>query len=231
MWRVVLLSAVVVVVSVACGEPRTPSAPSVTPPPTGNPVTQQVVRGVVYEVDANGRRPLAGAGVDISPEFQSWPPSMFTDQDGRFTGGSADRTLKIIATKAGYSQPCRVPVNPAVAEHEIHLVPNAHLANAGVPPSVPMTAPRMTGRVFERTPLGDEPVAGASVVIDFSGGDGWAPSATTVTDAGGRYAVCNVANASGLGLAAYVTKAGYAEAFVGVGLAAPATFDIELRRR
>ena len=156
---------------------------------------------------------------------------MVTDADGRFSVPGAGRGLKIIATKADYSQPCRIPVDGSSDHYEVFLVRNAVLAVDGVPASLPLPGPLLTGRVFERTTGGPQPIAGASVVIDFTGGMGWAPSATTITDALGRYVVCNVANASGLGLAALVSKAGFIDLFVQIGLSAPGTFDVELRRR
>jgi hypothetical protein len=235
MWRC-LISLAGVLAMVACSEPRTPVASSpLTPPATVIPVPPvPSITGIVFEVDANGRRPLGGAGIDISPEYQSWQPAIFTDHDGRFMGpgrGAVHQGLKIIATRTGYSQPCRVSVSAMAVDHEVYLVSNELLSTTGVPLAIPLIAPVMTGRVFERTPLGDEPIAGAAVVIDFTGGDGWAPSATTMTDVNGRYVVCNVVNASGLGLAALVTKLGYIDRFVGIGLEAPATFDVELHRR
>ena len=61
---------------------------------------------------------------------------------------------------------------------------------------MPITQPVLIGFVFERTLAGVTPVAGVRLSVDFSGGfGGWEPSATTLTDAAGRYLLCGVATA------------------------------------
>jgi hypothetical protein len=88
----------------------------------------------------------------------------------------------------------------------------------------------LDGYVFEQTPHGQQPISGASVILDFTGGMGWAPSARTVSDARGHYVLCNVVDV-GFGFYAFVTRPGYREAFVQVTVRAPGTFDIELQRQ
>ena len=222
----------VVLLALGCGETGSPLTPSPTPSPGLSSPPLPTVHGIVYEVTVQGRRPLSGVGLDISVEYQSWPPVVFSGPDGRFasqTGNS--RSFKIAATKANYSQPCRVQANGVDADHEIYLVSNDLLSTTGLPSSYPASAPVLTGRVFECTLTGDQPVAGAAITLDFTGGMGWAPSATTVSDANGQYLLCNVTNATGLGFAALVSKMGYVEAFVEVGVSLPQTFDVMLSRR
>jgi hypothetical protein len=230
--RVPLAIGVVVVLgSSGCAEsPRSPVAASeVQPaPPPVVPVIA-ALNGIVYEVNADSRRPLASVGLDISIEYQSWPPSTFTDSNGRFTRANVGPGLKIAATKSGYSQPCRVQVRTPTELHEVFLVANELLSSTGIPPGMPITGPVMDGRVFERTAAGERPVSGVSITLDFTGGMGWAPSATTVSDATGRYLLCNVEDSTGLGLAVLVTKEGYGDVFTGVTRLS--AFDIELRRR
>jgi hypothetical protein len=233
--RRVLVTSVVMLLAAACRGPQpSPVAPSaISSLPAGPPTPAGVtVRGIVYEVTADGRRPLPGAGVDISPEYQSWAPTIVTDADGRFASSAALgtlRSLKIIATKGDYSQPCRMPVQDAQVDHEVYLVSNDLLSATGAPSSMPIAAPILTGRVFERTSNGEQPVARASITLDFTGGDGWAPSATTITDAAGRYLLCNVVDATGLGIAAFVRKTGYRDVFVDVPVHAGGSFDVELQ--
>lgn len=192
-----------------------PSPPIIDPPV----VERSMINGVVYEVDAQGRRPVAGAGIDISPEIYNGFSSTLTDSDGRFSAhpptGPGD---KIIASTAGYSQPCRVPVGAPSDGHEVYLVSNGVLSSTGIPSALPLSPPVMTGRVFERTPQGDEPIAGASVVIGFDVGDELGLSATTITDPGGRYLVCNIIQEVGQFaiLTAWVRKEGYVDAFADV---------------
>lgn len=58
--------------SAGCGG-GSPSTPSPPPPPViGGMLT---LSGIVYGVDATGRRPLAGATVDISEPEAAWVPS------------------------------------------------------------------------------------------------------------------------------------------------------------
>jgi hypothetical protein len=184
--------------------------------------------GIVYEMSVDSRRPLASVGLDISVEYQSWPPSTFTDSEGRFTA-NVGPGLKIAATKAGYSQPCRVPTRTQTEPHEVYLVADEVLSTTGIPPAMPITGPLLTGRVFERTAAGDLPVSGAFVILDFTGGMGWAPSATTVSDATGHYLLCNVENSTGFGFAVMVRREGYDDRFTYVTHLS--AFDIELRRR
>ena len=189
--------------------PSTPPPSSVTIPPAA-PILN--VTGVVYDTTADGPRPLPGVAIDISVEYQSWPPTITSDAEGRYrdTGGGG---RKLVAEKAGYSQPCRVAIIATDRDQDVYLISNDLLATTGVPASMPIVEPVLTGRVFERMAQGDQPIVGAKVVLDFTGGMGWAPSATTVTDASGRYLLCNVVNV-GLGFAALVQKQGYGSAFV-----------------
>ena len=139
--------------------------------------------------------------------------------------------LKLIAEKPGYSQPCRVPIADTNVDQDVYLVSNDTLSIIGVPSSMPIAQPTLTGLVFELTPQGIEPIAGAHVVLDFTGGMGWAPSATTNTDAAGRYLLCNVVDIiCGSGWYALVSKPGYGELYVPVPRASTGSFDVELRR-
>ena len=224
----------IVTMMAACGEtPAPPTAPSPTQTlPTTNspaPTPQLTLTGVVYESTAAGRRALPDVPLDLSVEYQSWPPSLTTDANGRYTWPGNGSGLKVVAQKAGYSQPCRVSLRPTTADQDLYVVANETLATSGVPASMPIVGPVLTGRVFERTANDERPVSGATVILDFTGGMGWAPSATTITDAAGRYLLCNVEDI-GLGFYALVSKPGYTEAFVHVNVKPPATFDIELRR-
>lgn len=232
MSRLLSIFAMVATIA-ACGEPRPPTAPSPTQaPPATNapaPTPQVTLTGVVYESTAAGRRPLPDVPLDLSVEYQSWPPSLTTDANGRYTWLGNGSGLKVVAQKAGYSQPCRVSLRPTTADQDLYVVANETLATSGVPASMPIVGPVLTGRVFERIANGERPLSGATVILDFTGGMGWAPSATAITDATGRYLLCNVEDV-GFGFYAFASKPGYAAAFVHVNVKPPAMFDIELRR-
>jgi hypothetical protein len=226
--------AAVVLLATACGETRPPFEPSPSPsaPITPPPLDILAVTGVVYESTDAGRRPLADVAIDISVEYQSWPTTTRTDADGRYKQILASNPvkLKLIAEKSGYSQPCRVPIAYTSIDQDVYLVSNETLSTTGVPSSMPIIQPTLTGLVFERTPQGMQPIAGARVVLDFTGGMGWAPSATTNTDAAGRYLLCNVVDSTGLGLYALVSKTGYADRYIPVIGASTGSFDVELQR-
>jgi hypothetical protein len=225
-----VISIVVILTGLGCGAaPSSPIAPSEVRPALPVLSVSSTLNGIVNEVSMDSRRPLASVGLDISVEYQSWPPSTFTDNEGRFTAPNVGPGLKIAATKTGYSQPCRVPVRTQAEPYEVNLVANEVLSTTGIPPAMPITGPVLTGRVFERTPAGQLPVSGAFITLDFTGGMGWAPSATTVSDAKGHYLLCNVEDSTGFGFAVLVRKEGYLDIFTNVTQLS--AFDIELRRR
>jgi hypothetical protein len=98
--------------SPAMTSPTQTTGASAAPPPR--------VRGIVYDVTAQGRHPLEGVGLDISVEYQSWPPVVFSGPDGRFTSAtSTSSSFKIAGTKANYSQPCRLQASGTDADHEV----------------------------------------------------------------------------------------------------------------
>ena len=102
-----------IVLAVACNETRSPVAPSSPAPGSSPPAPVSfTLTGVVYEATAAGRRPLSGVGLDVSVEYQSWPPNVFSDSTGRYRvpNTSIGGPLQIIADMPGYKQPCRVAV-------------------------------------------------------------------------------------------------------------------------
>jgi hypothetical protein len=87
----------------------------------------------------------------------------------------------------------------------------------------------------QRGPRG---VPGAIVVGDFSGGEGWAASASTMTDPNGRYMLCNMQDVGRpFGFLLIVTKPGFVSASgnplinVPVGLGISRTIDVEVFRK
>ena len=83
------------------GSPSTPSAPP-SPPVAGGTLT---LSGTVYGVDGTGRRPLAGATVDISESEAGWGAfgRPVTNAIGRYTFGSlSPRHYLARATMSGY---------------------------------------------------------------------------------------------------------------------------------
>ena len=115
--------------------------------------------------------------------------------------------FKVVAEKSGFVQPCRANVDlQHDTARDIFLVSNELLAKHGIPSSLPIIEPTISGLVFERTASGVRPVAGAGVGIDFTAGFGWAASAFTVSGPDGRFLLCNVTDVGfGIGIsAAYI---------------------------
>jgi hypothetical protein len=133
------------------------------------------------------------------------------------------------AEKDGYSQPCRSAI--ALIEDsvvDVYMVADATLSAHGVPESMPVIQPTLRGTVFERTTEDVRPVQGVKVTGDFSAGIGWAPNATTVTDAAGRYLLCGLDE--NIGLELMVQRPGQPNRFVPVDIRTT-TLDIELAAR
>src|SRR5437588_4815498 len=181
---------------------RVNATPTPSPPP---PPSAFSVSGIVYESTASGRRSLAGVGIDVSLEYQSWPPRTTSDAQGHYqVSGSyvaSNGGFKVRGELPGYSQPCRAPITPTQnGTVDIYMVSNVLLSTTGAPSSMPSRPPTVTGLIFEQTPQGRRPIGGATVIGDFTAGDGWAPSATTISDVAGHYMLCGVDDI-GFGLA------------------------------
>ena len=242
-FRLVVLGVVVILgfTGTACDDGRSPTMPSQSPPPSPAPPPPPLpstVTGVVYEHTSAGPRPLAGAPIDVSGEEVSSTYKAISDDNGRYvvTDLVPGQPLKAVAEKRGYRQPCRTPVAGAVID--LHVVSDSVLTTNGLPASVPMTEPFLSGRVYEQTSEGPRGIPGAIVVGDFSGGFGWAPSATTMTDPNGRYSLCNMQDIGlRFGFLLNVNKPGFvsasgAEFFdVRVDLGMSRTIDVELFRK
>jgi hypothetical protein len=207
---------------ISCGDP--PASPS--PEPNG-----PVISGTVFEYGPFGRRPLAGAPLDISATFVYSIPSAVTDDVGRYTSTRQSNALgseyKVRVDAPGYYQPCYAgTVVSSQTTLDAHVVSGSILLMSGVPSSMPVTDIVVTGLVFERTAQGDRPIAGATVIGDSADPDfssSPTPAATTRTDASGRYVLCGLK----MGMQIVATAVGYrtrAGSFQAGG-----TLDFELR--
>ena len=133
--------------------------------------------------------------------------------------------LKVRAEAPGYSQPSRAgAILNGDTTLDVHLVSDTVLTASGVPPSMPVAERQISGRVFERTPAGTQPISGTRVIGDFSAGFGWAPSATTLTDSTGSYLLCGLEG--DLGVELNVSKTGYVDAAVHINLGSSTTYDV-----
>jgi IPT/TIG domain len=94
-----LLAGLAIVLLPGCGGGGSPSAPG------GGTGGTLILSGVVYGVDATGRRPLSGAKVEITESEAAWGAlgSPLTDVSGRYVLGSLPaRHYLARATRAGY---------------------------------------------------------------------------------------------------------------------------------
>jgi len=218
----------------ACSEDRGPITPSLPLPPS-----VYVLSGTVYEHSQSGARPLAR--VPLATESAdslgttNTVPFYTTNDDGQYRiefEGWRGPGLRIVrAVASGYRQPCRAATTLKDGENilDVHLVPESVLSTSGIPSSLPVVEPFVSGLVFERTTQGDLPVKGALVNGEF----GWdfrdevIVGATTLTDASGRYLLCGVESATGVSVVAN----GYAFATVTVNLARTRSYDFALVRK
>jgi hypothetical protein len=210
-----------------CAETHSPTRPTVD---TRSPEVF-ILSGTVYEHTPAGQRPLANVPLDIG---SSGIPFYRSDGDGRYRvelPGWMGRGYVARASLSGFHQPCRASIalqdTPNVLD--IHLVAESTLRSSGVPSSLPVLNPQVSGQIVERTLQGDVPVSGALVSGEF----GWElndePSVriTTVSDGTGRYLMCGADGATGVS----VTAAGYLPARAAVNLRTSSFYDFTLVRR
>ena len=200
-----------------------PSGPSSAAPPTAptQPAvasgTGSVVSGVV--IDSNTKLPLAGARVYLVSGRGGWTT---TDARGLFQyTGVPDGFIVLQAPQTSYDQRCAV-----TAQLHGDAVLDVELVPVGSPTSTANAdPPTLSGVVFETTPEGRRPVAGALVGL---GGDNdyWLAGATT--DADGRYLLCRLP--IGVSTHVWASKTGYAATDVNVQIDGSGQRDLEIRR-
>ena len=104
--KATLLVVLGILVSSGCGggSAPPPSGPSPVPPVVGGTL---ILSGVVYGIDATGRRPLVGATVDMSEPDAPWGTfgRPVTNASGRYAFGSlSPRHYQARATMPGYEE-------------------------------------------------------------------------------------------------------------------------------
>jgi len=212
-----------------CGD--APTTPSLAPPP---PSRQFTLSGVVYEHTAAGVRPLAGVPLDISQPGTSHRARLTSTAEGRYqVPNLPPGAVKVNAESGDHVQPCRAAITlTGDSSLDVHVVPVEAVRAAGIPLSFSGLQPTLSGRVLERTPEGVRSVPDATLVLDFSGGDGWDPGARSISDSSGRFFFCNIAAGAESGLGLSAEKEGYRSAYVSVGRpVGPTTLDVELVRQ
>src|SRR5262249_42081182 len=140
--------------------------------------------------------------------------------------GLPDSFALLYASKAGYLQPCAATVTlGADSSLDIALVSAASLSGASASAPMAAVSPTLSGVVFESTPEGRRPVEGVDIEMD------WEPdllTATTRSDAAGRYLLCSLPTGY-IGVSAF--KPAYETTGVAVQFNGDTVLDLEIKRR
>jgi hypothetical protein len=117
-----------------------------------------------------------------------------SDAMGRYSlSGIPAGAISISAAEgSGYYSPCPAGWDVVQSNRvfDVHVVSATLLSTSGAPATVPrLGSIWVSGIVFERTPQGTRPIAGATVTLAAEGSDPRSGS-TTLTDSAGRYLVC-----------------------------------------
>jgi hypothetical protein len=226
-------SLLITVTSVA--DPRI-SATAVVLVTTDYPDTLSGPHTVIGEVFSTQTGAVANASVNLWVQQQGggfsywWSHGrLASDASGRFEAPNLpDSHVALVAFASGYVQPCAVTANvEGDVEVRLEVVPVAVFDALDPPRPALAVEPSVSGQVFEITATGRQPVAGASLWLEETMGITYA---TTLSDLGGRYFVCNVDDLPTL---AWVTvaKDGFQVVSVGpVNASTSKTLDIELKR-
>jgi hypothetical protein len=179
---------------VSCDGTPLPTTP--TPPATPPSQSGVTLSGVVFDHTSGGARP--GANVPLLVHVWGVGSESFmgvtSDVTGRYwLSGVPAGSISIAATVgSGYYAPCPAGWDIVRSDFvfDVHVVSATLLSTAGVPAGMPPSgAIWVSGVVFERTPQGRQPIAGATVNL-FGDGSDPRTGSTTLTDAAGRYRVC-----------------------------------------
>jgi hypothetical protein len=235
--------------TIACDRSTTtPSSSGIPTPVVGQNAT---VAGTVWLHDTGGVKP------DANVQLDAW---VQIGTEGSGTGVSGRRlaptnagpdgrysftvpTGALLRVRAGWHgdvppryQPCVAAIAATGNTNlDVHTIVDPAQLGAHLPSELLVNTPTLSGRVFETTALGQQPVPDVRVELDMLSGLGDV-SATTLTDSDGAYVLCGLgdaaATAPGVAITyVYASKSGYRLADVGiVHLNGNTIRDIELQR-
>jgi len=204
-------------VMAACAEEFVPVAPS-------GPVTPFVLSGTVYEHGPFGQRPMVNVELEVAGDSGFLSPRR-TGDDGHYRFSLSTPDVALRARVSGFVQPCSTTaVVTGDTTLDVHIVRETVLVTSGFPPSMPITEPQISGRVFERTSRGDRTIAGARVHSAFKVGRWDWFEVVTATDGSGRYVLCGVKDKTPI----YATTSGYTSKDAMVDLNQTTTYDLQL---
>jgi hypothetical protein len=188
--------------SAGCHDYKEPSAPSAVPPAASASAPEPIppaltVSGVVHEHTASGPRPLPQLSFTVRLTDAGWGDRgggtlVTSDASGRYSVRSDEGTIvtMVLPAESGYHAPCPsgIDVLTADATMDIHVVADATLTTTGVPSSLPVSGPLVSGGVLERSTDGQQPVSGATIDL-FTDASG-VVKGTTLTDRRGAFLLC-----------------------------------------
>jgi len=115
-----------------------------------------------------------------------------SDANGRYQISGVPRSAVTIepSIKSDYRAPC--PAGSDVLNgnttFDVNVVSKTLLSTVGAPQSMPTSSIWFSGVVFETTPEGKRPIAGATVNLESTVGE--SAFATTLTNSAGQYLIC-----------------------------------------
>ena len=234
---VVVLFPLIALAACGSGASPSPSAPSSsvpTPPPSPFPSPTSgpnILEGEVFDAQTG---PIGNADINLWVQQERFGYSYWW-ANGRLTSNAAghfvaanipDSQITILAVRDGYVQPCAVTVdlrgNRAL---DVEMISTASL-EASNPPRPRMILGRsLAGVIFETTPAGRQPIAGAGLWVENASEVGLA---STRSDLRGGFFLCNLP----MGAYLYVTKPGFNDTSQGpVVQSESMPLEIELKRR
>jgi hypothetical protein len=152
---------------------------------------------------------------------------LYTGPSGQFVAPGIPHNGRVTITliHPEFVQPCAVIVD-VDRDITVNVEVLSRAALDSLTPPRPQTSlgPSLSGAIYEMTPAGRQPVAGAGIWADK---DGLLQVADTMSDAAGNYFLCNLPPGTYLG----VHKEGFSDEYLELGDTSVSTsLDIELRR-
>ena len=241
-WLVRGVALALTLSSIACGSSMSEHDVAATPLSPISPSSQIIqapaaatqnanLTGTVSLRSAGGVRAFAGVPVwgwvETSNYGHRIGPVM-TDADGRYAFHVAPGSFVRVQVAANY-QPCVAGVAiTGETTRDVEIINDPEQLGNNLPAQLLADTPTLSGTVFETTAQGPRPVPQARVELDMIFGMGDV-SATTLTDADGRYVLCGLRGYETTYM--YISKSGYRLGEVGtVSLNGNTVRDIELRR-
>jgi hypothetical protein len=190
-----------------------------------------MISGTVWLHTAAGVRPFANSSVFGWIAFGTRGQTtgrIPTDANGRYTLPAPVGSRVRLGIGGGAYQPCAVTVSgDSDTTRDIHAVDDPRQLGARLPPQLLADTPTVSGQVFELDEGGRRPVADVRVESDGLFGLGLV-TATTLSDADGRYVLCGFQGEAST--VVFASKTGYQLFEATTPINGNTTLNIELRR-